>query len=178
MAPDFIRTLGCYNISEDGESLLPAPEEGGKEIGFIAHGRREFLSEEDGMKIRVARIYGSPTVEKGEIPLLVDRLWPRGIRKEAIPGLRWMKDWAPSPSLRQWFHAHPDEFVIFRERYRAELEEGRSRIEEDLRLLREKEDTASHPRLLLLYGAKDPEHNNAIVLRDYLASLERPRPIP
>jgi uncharacterized protein YeaO (DUF488 family) len=131
------------------------------------------------MQIRVERIYGSPTVEKDEIPLLVDRLWPRGLSKESVPGLRWMKEWAPSATLRQWFHAHPEEFATFRERYLAELSGERKRISGDLaKLESETGKEASGLRLLLLYGARDPNHNNALVLRDYLASLARPRPIP
>ena len=131
------------------------------------------------MQIRVARIYGSPTVKKDEIPLLVDRLWPRGLSKESVPGLRWMKEWAPSSALRQWFHAHPEEFGTFRERYLAELAGERSRIAGDLARLEGEmgKDAATLP-LLLLFGARDPDHNNATVLRDYLASLGRPRPIP
>ncbi len=130
------------------------------------------------MQIRIARIYGSPSVEEGEVPLLVDRLWPRGLRKEAIPGLRWMKEWAPSAPLRQWFHAHPEAFGAFLDRYRTELEAARPRIADDLRSLWQSESSGSSRRLILLYGAKDPERNNAVVLRDYLASIERPRPIP
>ena len=131
------------------------------------------------MQIRVARIYGSPKVEQDEIPLLVDRLWPRGLSKESVPGLRWMKEWAPSATLRQWFHAHPEEFATFRERYLAELSGERKRISGDLARLESETGTeASGLRLLLLYGARDPDHNNALVLRDYLASLGRPRPIP
>ncbi len=178
VGPDFGGTIRCYTIGKNGESLLPSPEDSLKESGFIVHGWRESLSKETLMRIRIARIYGSPTVETGEIPLLVDRLWPRGFRKDAISGLRWMKDWAPSASLRTWFHSHPEEFGSFRERYLAELEEARSRIEGDLRSLWQKEGSGSSRRLLLLYGAKDPERNNAAVLRDYLASIERPRPIP
>ena len=131
------------------------------------------------MQIRVARIYGSPKVEKDEIPLLVDRLWPRGLSKESIPGLRWMKEWAPSATLRQWFHAHPEEFETFRERYLAELSGEGKRISGDLaKLESETGKETKGLRLLLLYGARNPDHNNALVLRDYLASLGRPRPIP
>lgn len=131
------------------------------------------------MVVRIARIYDHPKGEAGEIPVLVDRLWPRGIAKDSVPGLRWMKEWAPSAALREWFHAHPGEFESFRKRYLTELDEGASRIGADLALIsQEGESAARSPRLLLLYGSRDPDHNNAIVLRDYLNSIGHFRPIP
>lgn len=131
------------------------------------------------MTIRTARIYGAPEVEKDEIPLLVDRLWPRGLAKDRLPGLRWMKEWAPSSGLRQWYHAHPGEFESFRDRYLTELEGARERISGDIAALeKESERSGRRLRLLLLYGSRDTERNNAVVLRDYLASLGCPRPIP
>ncbi|WP_321866728.1 DUF488 domain-containing protein [Paraburkholderia tropica] len=114
--------------------------------------------------IEIQRVY-EPLPDDGRACFLVDRLWPRGIRKETLAGVTWAKDVAPSTALRQWFHAsgtdaaHWDEF---RRRYLAELDANR----EGWQPLADA--SAQHP-IVLLYGKHDTEHNHAAVLRDFLA---------
>jgi uncharacterized protein YeaO (DUF488 family) len=92
---------------------------------------------------------------------LVDRLWPRGVRKAALDVDAWLPDVAPSTELRRWFGHDPERWTEFRERYRAELD---SRPDVARPLL----DALRDGPIVLLYAAKDTEHNNAIVLRDWL----------
>lgn len=95
---------------------------------------------------------------------LVDRVWPRGVRKDDLDMDGWLRDVAPSDDLRRWFGHRPERFEEFRDRYRRELDER----PDALRPLLE---AARRGRVTLLYGARDTEHNQAVVLRDYL--LER-----
>ena len=92
---------------------------------------------------------------------LVDRLWPRGMTKERAALDLWMKDVAPSPQLRKWFGHDPARFAEFRAQYIAELD-ANAAAEELLRIC------AEYPDVTLLYAAKDPQVNHALVLRDYL----------
>ena len=103
--------------------------------------------------LAIKRVYDKPQPSDGT-RILVDRLWPRGIsrRKAALDG--WNKDVAPSPALRKWFGHKPERFPEFRKRYRAELKDSPA-----LKTLR-----ATKGKLTLLYGAKDPRINHAIVL--------------
>lgn len=107
--------------------------------------------------IRVKRVYENPSKEDG-CRVLVDRLWPRGMKKEAAHVDVWMKEIAPSDSLRKWFGHEAAKWSEFQKRYRAELRKRRTELAE-LRTL-EKE----HKRLTLLFGAKDEKHNQAVVL--------------
>ena len=112
------------------------------------------------MSIEVQRVYGEPATRRGR-RFLVDRLWPRGVRKEDLGLDAWVKEVAPSDRLRRWFGhdaARWDEFV---RRYRAELD-AHPDAWKPLR------DAAKRGRVVLLFGAKDEEHNNAVALRDYL----------
>ena len=95
---------------------------------------------------------------------LVDRLWPRGVRKDALDVDAWLKDVAPSTELRRWFGHDPDRWEEFATRYRAELAKRPEAAEPLLDALR------AGP-VVLLYDAKDAEHNQAVVLREWL--LER-----
>ncbi len=113
------------------------------------------------MGFQIKRIYEAPSPRDG-LRVLVDRLWPRGVKKsDAQLGL-WLKDVAPSPGLRTWFGHDPKRFADFRRRYRAELA-GNSSLSE-LRRLGDKR------RVTLLYAAHDPAVNHAVVLRDILAA--------
>jgi uncharacterized protein YeaO (DUF488 family) len=112
--------------------------------------------------VRIKRVYDEPAPADG-YRVLVDRLWPRGIRKDDATLDEWMKDVAPSTDLRQWFGHDPEKFDEFADRYRAELE--RSAALARLRALRREHDVVT-----LLYSAKDAEHNQAVVLRDLLGS--------
>jgi len=110
--------------------------------------------------IRVKRIYEPPRTGDGA-RVLVDRLWPRALRKEAAALTSWHRDVAPSPPLRSWFGHDPARWQVFRARYRAELDANA----EALVPLRE---LARAGPLTLLYGARDGVHNHAVVLADYL----------
>jgi len=107
--------------------------------------------------VAIKRAYDPPSSQDGT-RILVDRLWPRGIskRKAALDG--WMKDVAPSPALRQWFSHEPERFKEFSRRYRAELK-GNPALDA-LRGLKGK--------VTLVYGARDPKINHAIVLAKVL----------
>nr|WP_049575546.1 DUF488 family protein [Nonomuraea sp. SBT364] len=92
---------------------------------------------------------------------LVDRMWPRGMRKDDLRLDAWARDVAPSTELRRWFGHRPERFAEFAERYRAELD----RHDDAVRPLL---DAAGKGPVTLLYSAKDTEHNQAVVLRDFL----------
>ena len=110
--------------------------------------------------IEIKRVYDAPAKSDG-VRVLVDRLWPRGVSKEAAALDRWMKEVAPSAALRRWFGHDPEKWDAFRRRYESELG-GR---EEELAFLREK---SREGTLTLVYAAKDTEHNDAVVLKAYL----------
>lgn len=122
--------------------------------------------------LRVRRIYEpAPEDEPTRATrVLVDRLWPRGIRKEGSGIDVWRREVAPSDELRAWFGHDPARWDKFRRRYRAELEspERQAAVQSLL-------DLARRGPLVLLYGARDVEHNQAIALRDIL--LERLQPL-
>lgn len=116
------------------------------------------------MKLHLKRVYEPPAKEDG-LRVLVDRLWPRGLKKdEAVIDL-WLKDIAPSPELRRWFGHVPGKWQEFRRRYRAELS-GRADEIETLR-------RAGRARVTLLYGARDREHNQAVVLKEFLEEAKQ-----
>lgn len=110
--------------------------------------------------IKLKRAYDPPDEQDG-FRVLVDRLWPRGVSKEEAHLDLWMKEIAPSTDLRKWFDHDPKKWDEFRRRYERELADK----EDDLALLREK---ARDGVLTLVYGAKDTEHNQAVVLEGYL----------
>ncbi len=95
--------------------------------------------------------------------LLIDRLWPRGIAKADLPIDAWLKDVAPSSKLRKWFNHDPAKWDEFRTRYVAELDAISQAVDEAL-------DWCHTGPVTLIYAAKDTEHANAPVLRDYLAA--------
>lgn len=111
--------------------------------------------------VTIARIYEQPRASDG-FRILVDRLWPRGVSKQAAELDEWNKQLAPSTALRTWWNHDPDTFEDFGSRYRAELDK-RPEVTAAVERLR------SHDRVTLLYAARDPELNHARVLRDYLA---------
>jgi len=115
-------------------------------------------------KVRVKRVY-EPAARDDGVRVLVDRLWPRGVSKAAARVDAWLKDLAPSAALRTWFGHDPARWTEFRRRYQRELAatDARSQL---LAL-------ADHRPLTLLFGAKDPDHNNAVVLRDFVTRARR-----
>jgi uncharacterized protein YeaO (DUF488 family) len=113
------------------------------------------------LDIRLKRAYEPPSPEDGT-RVLVDRLWPRGVRKTeaAIDG--WLKEVAPSTELRRWFGHDPDRWEEYERRYRAELS-SRPGLLDKLRAL------AEQGTLTLVYAARDEDHNDAVVLRGLLS---------
>ncbi|CAG9217662.1 Uracil-DNA glycosylase [Paraburkholderia tropica] len=118
--------------------------------------------------IAIQRVY-APLPDDGRACFLVDRLWPRGIRKEALAGVTWAKDVAPSTALRQWFHASGNDaahWAEFRRRYQAELDANHAAWQPLA-------DASAQQPIVLLYGSHDEEHNHAAVLRDFLTKHRR-----
>lgn len=112
------------------------------------------------MPIKIKRVYGQP--DKGDgFRILVDRLWPRGLSKEAAKIDLWLKDIAPSDGLRKRFAHDPKKWAEFKRRYGAELKDKKELIE----LIRGK---GREQVVTLLYGAKEGKFNNAIALKEYL----------
>lgn len=120
------------------------------------------------MTILVKRIY-EPAAESDGFRVLVDRLWPRGIAKEAAKLDLWLPDLGPSTELRQWFNHDPTRWDEFRRRYQAELKEKKELVEE-------LEGRAKEGMVTLLYSAKDEAHNQAVVLQQYLLKSSVVRP--
>ena len=110
------------------------------------------------MEIKIKRVYEKPDEEDG-IRILVDRLWPRGLTKENASVDLWLKDLAPSTELRKWFGHDPVKWKEFQKRYLQELEKNK---EQGL-LLKEQ---IKKGKVTLVYGAKDEEHNQALVLKE------------
>ena len=112
------------------------------------------------MDVRLKRAYEPPADGDG-YRVLIDRLWPRGVSKEQAQLDEWARELAPSSELRRWFGHDPARFGEFRRRYREEL----AAQEEKLRELRRR---AREATLTLVYGARDSEHNDAVVLAELL----------
>ncbi|MGH7937553.1 MAG: DUF488 family protein, N3 subclade, partial [Bryobacteraceae bacterium] len=112
------------------------------------------------MNIKLKRVYEKPSRTDGT-RILVDRLWPRGLTKERAAVDLWLKEIAPSTELRKWFDHDPAKWTEFRRRYRAEVKNH----SDELRLIKSK---VREGRVTLLYGARDQEHNEAVVLQEIL----------
>lgn len=121
-----------------------------------------------GAMIKIKRIYDSASKQDG-FRILVDRLWPRGLSKDVAAVDLWIKDIAPSDDLRKWFGHDPEKWDDFRSRYQIELDSKT----DDLQVLLEK---CNQDTVTLLFAAKDSDHNNAVVLKDYLMRKQRPAP--
>ena len=114
------------------------------------------------MPVKIKRIYKSYSKDDG-YRILIDRLWPRGIKKEEAHIDKWMKEIAPSTDLRKWFHqeSEADHWEQFVKSYQAELKKS-DVIEELL------SDIESHQTVTLLYAAKNEEHNHALILQQFI----------
>lgn len=112
------------------------------------------------MAIRIRRIYESASPSDG-VRILIDRLWPRGLKKRDAHIDQWLKELAPSTRLRKWFGHRPERWDEFRRRYTLELGEQAMK-------LRELRSLARRRRVTLLFSAHDEEHNDAVALRDVL----------
>ncbi|MFT4064053.1 DUF488 domain-containing protein [Paraburkholderia sp.] len=110
--------------------------------------------------VQIKRVY-EPVSARDGARILVDRVWPRGITKAQAGLTLWMKDIAPSTRLRQWFNHDPDRWEQFQQAYARELDGNGEAVSQVLALC------AAGP-VTLLYGARDQEHNNALVLQQYL----------
>jgi uncharacterized protein YeaO (DUF488 family) len=114
----------------------------------------------DHMDVRMKRAYDPPARSDG-YRVLIDRLWPRGVSREKADLDEWDRELAPSAELRKWFGHDPERFEEFRRRYVDELRDQRPRLSELRRRARE-------GTLTLVYGARDSEHNDAVVLAEVL----------
>ncbi len=110
--------------------------------------------------IKLKRVYEGVGPDDGT-RFLVERLWPRGLKKDALHFQAWQKDAAPSTELRKWFSHDPAKWVEFRRRYFVELD----RASEGWQLIR---DAVRKGTVTLLYSSHDAEHNNAVALKEYL----------
>jgi uncharacterized protein YeaO (DUF488 family) len=116
--------------------------------------------------VKLKRAYEPPAAEDG-YRVLVERLWPRGVKKEDLALDAWAKDIAPSTELRKWFAHDPERWSEFKRRYRRELKQSPA-----AELLRELIDRAAQSTVTLLFSSHDGEHNNAVVLKE---EVERSR---
>ena len=116
------------------------------------------------MSIHLKRVYEKASSGDG-YRVLVDRLWPRGVSRDAAQLDEWLKQVAPSDGLREAFHRHEAGWGEFRRQYLSELKTHRDELRALARLAR-------HKPVTLLFSASDPAHNNAVVLRQYLNMLD------
>lgn len=112
------------------------------------------------MTISIKRAYQPATKSDGK-RILIDRLWPRGLTKQDVAADLWLKDVAPSTVLRKWFNHDPSRWAEFQKRYKAELKESPA--------FSELKELVSKEHVTLIYGAKDEEHNDAVVLQRLLS---------
>lgn len=114
--------------------------------------------------IQIKRVYDRPSKRDGT-RLLVERLWPRGMKKEAVKLDGWLRDAAPSTVLRKWFSHDPSKWAEFQRRYRIELDQHPEAWQPIL-------DAAKKNDVTLLFSSHDAEHNNVVVLKAYLEGLK------
>lgn len=121
------------------------------------------------MPVGLKRAYEKPSLSDGA-RVLVDRLWPRGVKKEAARLDAWLRDLAPSHELRRWYHARPAQWIRFREKYLDELSqpEAAGALTQLYDLARKRK------KLTLVFASKNQERNNAVVLKDLLDGMRKP----
>ena len=129
---------------------------------FVQHNSWNSRVRHEGKRemIQIKRVYDPPGPEDGK-RILVDRLWPRGIKKEKLKMDEWLKEIAPSDKLRKWFSHDPKKYEEFKKRYAGELEEKSE-------ILKRIKNEAKKGKVTILFSAKDAEHNNATVLKNLL----------
>ncbi len=110
--------------------------------------------------IKIKRVYDGPSVHDGK-RILVDRLWPRGLKKDEAEIDEWMKEIAPTDNLRKWFGHEPSKWPEFKKRYKKELE-GKPEVVGRLK------GYVRRGTITLVYAAKDTEHNNAVVIKEVI----------
>ena len=111
--------------------------------------------------MNIKRVYDKPEKRDGR-RILVDRVWPRGLTKEKASVDLWLKEIAPSTELRKWFGHDPAKWEGFRKRYIGELKENKEQVS----VLKE---ALKKGKVTLVYGAKDEEHNQALVIKEFFA---------
>jgi uncharacterized protein YeaO (DUF488 family) len=121
------------------------------------------------MTIAIKRVY-EPAVRADGARVLVDRLWPRGLSKEKAAIDEWLRDLAPSDELRRWYHARPDQWTVFRQKYLKELRQP----DREPGLQKLYELAHKKKRLTLLFASKNESHNNALVLKELLEGIRKP----
>ena len=121
------------------------------------------------MSIQLKRAYDKPSVADG-LRVLVDRLWPRGVTRNKAAIDEWLRDLAPSDSLRHWFHSNALAWNVFRKRYLHELNEPKAAaaLERLYDLARRRKN------ITLVYSARNQERNNAVVLKELLEGMRKP----
>ncbi len=112
------------------------------------------------LTIKTKRVYDAPTRADG-CRILVDRIWPRGLSKDAAAIDAWIKDVSPSTSLRQWFGHKPSKWASFKSKYFGELAKEKNATCLVL-------EACTGPIVTLVFGAKDVQHNNAVALKEYI----------
>lgn len=117
--------------------------------------------------IKVKRVYEPPSRADGR-RILVDRIWPRGLSKDAAKLDAWLKEVAPSAELRTWFGHDPAKWDAFKRKYFAELNHNADALEPLL-------ETCAHGTVTFLFAAKDGAHNNAVALKEYLSQHRPPK---
>jgi uncharacterized protein YeaO (DUF488 family) len=115
------------------------------------------------MPIKLKRVYDKPEATDG-IRVLVERLWPRGLSKEAAKVDIWLKDIAPSTELRKWFGHDPEKWEEFKKRYYTELQQKEH-------LLKETFENKQKVNITFVYASKEEEFNNAVALKEYVEKL-------
>ncbi len=115
-------------------------------------------------EIALKRVYEHPSRADG-LRVLVDRIWPRGVSKDSAQVDVWAKDIAPSSDLRKWFNHVPERFRRFSKLYQDELKARREQVEKILK-------KAAKRKLTLVYAARDPVHNNAVVLKHFMDGVQ------
>ncbi|CAD2071648.1 hypothetical protein GCM10007275_13980 [Jeotgalicoccus coquinae] len=110
--------------------------------------------------LKLKRVYDDVSQQDGK-RILVDGIWPRGVKKEDLEHDGWYKDIAPSADLRKWFDHDPDKWEEFKKKYRKELKNQKELVNQI------KKDSDGH-NVTLLYAAKDTEHNQAAVIKEYI----------
>lgn len=110
--------------------------------------------------LKLKRVYDDVSQQDGKW-ILVDGVWPRGIKKEDLEHDEWYKEIAPSSDLRKWFDHDPDKWEEFKKKYKKELKEQKDLVDQI------KKDSDGH-NVTLLYAAKDEEHNQAVVIKEYI----------
>jgi uncharacterized protein YeaO (DUF488 family) len=115
--------------------------------------------------IKLKRAY-KPAASADGTRILVDRLWPRGAKRSALRLDAWLRELAPSDSLRRWFAHDPQKWATFRRRYTTQLDATPDAVAQARA-------AARRGTVTLVYGARDPLHNNAVALREYLSARSR-----